>query len=295
MRKFSYGELLTDSGVLIDFTKGLGVKVAETGWLRKAVNLIEDLDTRIKSGTADEVLQNPTDSWKYFIAVVQLSELVNSMAFLRSIGPLIAGEKIRKMIKGPLIPSNETTSSNDARNTLFEVTTAADIFNRGGDVAISRNSEDVRLKGKRNTYLIECKRPFSKDSLEKNINKAESQLGPRLASSSADTLGIIALSVSRILTVGGQNYLNAKDEQAVGLELYSSLSSLMKQYDRMLIRIKNKKIGAVIFQVSCPVSVLADSIPTWARYMVIKELNTDYFQAINEDLVEVAQLNVGIR
>ena len=64
---------------------------------------------------------------------------------------------------------------------------------------------DIRLAFEKTTFLVECKRPFSANSVRSNIEDAAEQLEKSLGElGQADCFGIIAVSLNRVFSPGNR-------------------------------------------------------------------------------------------
>lgn len=79
---------------------------------------------------------------------------------------------------GPISPFDEQPKNSEARNTMFELSLAADWKNAGSEVELGE--PDIKLRAPAALFQTECKRPFSENSVRKNIEDAASQLGKEL-------------------------------------------------------------------------------------------------------------------
>ena len=105
--------------------------------------------------------------------------------------------KLRKVLKGSWTLSQESSKNSDARNTMFELSLAAELKLRGIDVELGE--PDLLITLPEGQYVVECKRPFKEMCVRANVKGAESQLRANLKPGQH---GVIAVSLSRIVNPG---------------------------------------------------------------------------------------------
>jgi len=111
--------------------------------------------------------------------------------------------KLCESLAGPMLPEGESAASgsNHPRNLFFELRLMAWIL-KAGLAAISGEEPDIRTELDGVAILIECKRLFSKASVEQRILKARRQL--RNARTGDDrAISIIALDLTRVARSDG--------------------------------------------------------------------------------------------
>jgi hypothetical protein len=109
--------------------------------------------------------------------------------------------KLARALCGPASPLEERSKNSSARNTMFELSLAADWKNSGVDVELGE--PDIRIRFARASYQVECKRPFSENSVRSNIVDGASHLGDILdTSGNENDYGIVAISLSRVFRKG---------------------------------------------------------------------------------------------
>ena len=163
----------------------------------------------------------------FFEAASQCQQLMDGLDVLRSAEPGVALDRLRRITRGPELPPSDHEVVDDARNTLFELATAAALRRAAFDVRVPREGEDLRA-----TYphllpfLVECKRPVHDAALPRNIKKARHQLKERRIPN--EHYGLVVIGVDRLLGLAG--------EAAV----VDSERSLLAAVDRTLLRQKRR-------------------------------------------------------
>jgi len=112
----------------------------------------------------------------------------------------IAG-RLRRIFRGPANAVDETPGkAADARNVMFELQIGCRFSRVGGAVTFPEPNPDVDVVHEGRRYLIQCKRPFYRHTIGKEIEAAAAQLVRDLDAAGDDNArGIAAVSVSRAL------------------------------------------------------------------------------------------------
>lgn len=101
-----------------------------------------------------------------------------------------------RALRGPVDLLGEDERSNDARNITFELIVAGRLAAANLKPSFG-DGTDTSTTFAETTFVFECKRPLSAARIEQAISKARAQL-----TNSTGKVGIIALSVSRLLNPG---------------------------------------------------------------------------------------------
>ena len=122
----------------------------------------------------------------------------------------IVKRKLKDLLKGTYLLSEETSNNTKARDTTFELSLFSFFNSRSLAVELGDPNPDLKLTTNNFTYNIECKRPNSAGSLETNIRRAVNQL-----KETGNSKGIpaIALSLEQVL-LGDELILHSYDEQS---------------------------------------------------------------------------------
>jgi hypothetical protein len=71
----------------------------------------------------------------------------------------VLGPKLDRALSGTIDPAKETHKNSDGRNTMFELSLAAEWRRSGLNVEIGE--PDIKLTVGNQVFLVECKRPFT--------------------------------------------------------------------------------------------------------------------------------------
>jgi hypothetical protein len=143
-------------------------------------------DEFVRNYQADESVQKLT-----FEACAQLAQLVFSEAAWSLLDPGRLRRHLQEIVAGP-----ELTESDDdkPRNTLLELVTAALLSDRGFDVDITKDREDVTLQCPgAGQGAAECKRPLRCENILPNLRKIGEQLRERERSGSRFGVAVLGL------------------------------------------------------------------------------------------------------
>jgi hypothetical protein len=160
--------------------------------------------------------------------------------------------KLRKVLKGSWTLSQESSKNSDARNTMFELSLAAELKLRGIDVELGE--PDLLITLPEGQYVVECKRPFKEMSVRANVKGAESQLRANLKPGQH---GVIAVSLSRIVNPGNAMLgVNVGDLEAQGA-VHGNLQADLHGRCRLLMRDLSglsfsPNIAALMFDIYTP-------------------------------------------
>jgi hypothetical protein len=111
-------------------------------------------------------------------------------------------------VKGPVLLANETSQSSDARNRVFELAMAARLrearfkprFVEPADAVVTVDGIICSL---------ECKRIQSEDGLKDVVARGYSQIKERIKGSLANTRGLFAVDISKVINPTRERYFSA--------------------------------------------------------------------------------------
>ncbi len=106
-------------------------------------------------------------------------------------------EALRRCIRGPLIASEETPATTDARNLFLELDVAASLLERGFKIS---GFDDVQFPFAGRNFVVQCKRPFSQNSIIENLKNGLIQLQKRISADCPKT-GLVAVAADKILAL----------------------------------------------------------------------------------------------
>jgi len=208
-------ELCQDLGLHAEAEGGrFGVYRSRIGQLNGEIN-------RLRAGEAEMPVYRKlaADLPRYLVALAESQEIVELLPFLRTRPPQELMPRMRSLLAGPELPSEEDLASNQARNIQFELWLAGTLWRVGVQVELAE--PDIRCKIGETTALFACKRLLSVKRLTRRINEATEQLQRNLEPLPEKTSwGFIAISLSGVL--GKTDQSEAIANRAEGLERLAS-------------------------------------------------------------------------
>ena len=137
--------------------------------------------------------------WSY----IEADEFVRAVDALRScFKDEVPGAPITKALNGPADLFLENADNNRGRNFMFELVIGGRLAAAGFHPSFD-SGPDVHFEFANLQVAVQCKRPLSTKAFEKTIGKGIAQLKADRAD-----LGLIAVSVSRILNAGDPNQIH---------------------------------------------------------------------------------------
>jgi len=113
----------------------------------------------------------------------------------------------------------------------------------------------MKLRAPAAVFQTECKRPFSENSVRKNIEEAASQLGKELDKSINELdYGIVAVSLSRVFTKGNVGCYAplGMGKEIIGEALADMLDENTQSWGLRRFREMHPRIVAVMFHLGAP-------------------------------------------
>jgi len=200
----AFSDILLHLGEFFELCQDLSLYAeAETGRFgvyRSRIGQLNGEIDRLRAGESERLVYRKLaeDLRRYLVALAESQEVGGLLPFLRVCSPQELMPKIRALLAGPELPSDEDQTSNQARNIQFELWLAATLWRVGIPVELAE--PDIRCKIGDTTVLFACKRLLSVKKLTRRINEATEQLQRNLEASPERTAwGFIAISLSRVL------------------------------------------------------------------------------------------------
>lgn len=193
---------------------------------------------------------------------------------------------LKRALKGPLRPQQETPDNRDGRNITFELSLASALRANGAKVELAEPDLRLQLGGK--PFLIACKRPRAAHSIRSNVRDALSQLEKALEED-VTASGIVAVSVNACLNPG-TNIFTAINEEAKH-RLGDHIERLIREHEGDWLKAGlHERISAVLFHIVTPAAIgdpkeQKDSLVK-ATYSVIIDTKKDSksFEVIRTEL-----------
>jgi hypothetical protein len=150
---------------------------------------------------------------EYYFGLVDALDLRDVFCAFRDEDVSLIRPILAKAIKGAAIPPGESKNNALGRNTMFQLTLAAEWKLRGAVVQLGEPDISIDCGGV--TFKVECKRPWASHSVRPNMKGAAEQLSRHLSlPEGCSQFGVIAISVSRVLN-SGTNLLIAESSDSL--------------------------------------------------------------------------------
>jgi hypothetical protein len=153
--------------------------------------------------------------------------------------------KLEKMIGGPLFSWDEPPIGDNARNTQFELETAAKFKKVGMEIV---GLDDVNFIFERVKFNVQCKRLHSQERVSTTISEGADQFRAKMMVNPG-IKGIICLSIDKLLRGEDEKILlPAKDEQEIGLTLGQLSDTFTNNYRTLWQNLLDTNIlGILVF------------------------------------------------
>jgi hypothetical protein len=175
---------------------------------------------------------------RYRVALMESLEFAEVVSFLATLEKSIIAPKLAKILDGPALPSEESSSSNVARNVQFELSFAS-MLSRAGFSPELGEHPDVSIIVDGRVFLFQCKRLFTPAKLQTRIREAGRQLRDDRKNHPATARGIVVMSLSRVLNPAAMAF-RAPDSKtahdALGTWLATAVKTVEADYRELFQR-----------------------------------------------------------
>jgi hypothetical protein len=249
MQRLQFDEILESLDKLDSWLISLGIQPKTDRWHQaaKTVRAAKEQRERVERGETRLMVENYVHG---LFEAIEAHEIFRAFSGEAS-QPL--KEKVQRALSGPIAPPDEQPRNSAGRNAMFELSLAADWKNHGLSVEVGEPDIFLYIAG--SPFLVECKRPFSGNSIWPNIEDSAKQLGRDLdRPENCLARGIVAISLGRALT---QNNLICcaqvgEAKQAVGKALRAMIAEHQEEWRLKTFRHFHPRIVAVMFHLAVP-------------------------------------------
>lgn len=221
---------------------------------------------------------------KYYYSqfyILEICHILDAIEKVRISSELVK-EKLDYLAQGTYLLSEETLQNTAARNTQFELSLFAFFHEKGVDAKLCSPNPDISVTTKSFTYNIECKRPFSLDTVERNMRKAVKQLRKSYGN---NTIPTFALSLDHIAS--RKDIILDADTELSALRSLEKVTTLYSQQNLPMVRkIFDHEPCVILYYFSC-LSGFKDNTPmAHAMFMIGNVYNfpKDLSEKIHSDL-----------
>ena len=209
---------------------GLGPQVERSRRVQEHRACLAELTAALQAGGQDAARDLfDRNRLRAFTAFTEGAELVESLPFIRTVPLNIISPKLAAILQGPLLPTDENSNTNKARNILFELTMASKLWRAG--LAPELVEPDIRCQVAGRGVYVACKRPFSARGARQAYTDALGQIETALQTAPSGARGTVALSITRFVNPGDRVFVH--ETEAIGK---AHLSAAMTSVAQALMR-----------------------------------------------------------
>jgi len=200
MEKFSYSDLIKRLEGFDPWLSRLGLTPRSDDRIHAAFNVLRRAEEAIRRGHETGVFTNisPAD-WFPMVEALEAHDVFT--AFHNDQSPTLAAT-MKRALSGPIQPIAENQKNREGRNIWYELALAAEWRLRGASICLGE--PDLRLNRDDVTFLVACKRPSNRESIQENMQNAVKQLQRNLDGAPDSVLGVAAISFSCAFNAGSQ-------------------------------------------------------------------------------------------
>jgi hypothetical protein len=144
---------------------------------------------------------------------------------------------------------DESEANNGGRNATFEIVVGG-LLARADLPVEFRDNPDVLTTYSGRPIVIQCKRPFKRESVRRNLSEAGKQLRKDLLQHQ-NGLAVIAMSFSKLFNAGNK-IARFSTEVEMDEKLDADLRNAVKHLNGALDQIKHYGVSAVVFHTATP-------------------------------------------
>lgn len=249
MKRYKFSDLLLYEEKIKKFYQKYGLGFNLSNRIARYFKYLKEIEEgrKLDSQSFGKILQK--DKAKYYYSqfyVLEICNIINSLENLPQDEKIIK-EKLIDLAKGTYLLSEENPNNTKARDTAFELSLFSFLQARDLNVKVCAPNPDLELKSEKFTYSIECKRPQSAKTLEKNIKKAIKQLRK---STSINVIPTIALSLEQVI-LGNDLILDSRDERSASRFLSTTLELFLRTNLKMIQKVCGDQSCLVLYYLSC--------------------------------------------
>jgi hypothetical protein len=229
-----------------EWLKSKGIDTAKSRF-SDVLNLTRIINDHQKRNNIEGFLKaNKNEQLKYVFALIEgfaFAEIYE--AFKEEKNHILHKSKLEKMIEGPFFLWDELPMGDNARNTQFELETAAKFKEVGMEIV---GLDDVDFIFERVKFNVQCKRLHSQERVSTTISEGVGQFAKKMMVNPG-IKGIICLSIDKLSEKENEKIpLPVKDEQEIGLTLGQLSDSFRNNYRTLWQNILDTNIlGILVF------------------------------------------------
>lgn len=149
-------------------------------------------------------------------------ELVEVIPRLRQQNVEIPEELLRRAFSGPADTFQEDSTSNQARNAMFELSMGAMAAREGLKPTLSISNPDIAFHFDNRCIKMECKRVLSESKIVDRLRDGIKQLDKSVQSGTSD-IGLVAISLSKVFNPGDRFLVSHDPHETLSQEISKAL------------------------------------------------------------------------
>lgn len=266
MKRYKFSDLLLYEEKLKNLLQKLSLNYSHQSRVSQYFLYLRRIDKarKLDKNKFSKLLQE--DRARFYYSQFYVLEICNIIDAIENLpqDERIIKEKLKDLMKGTYLLSEETSNNTKARDTTFELSLFAFFNSRGLTVALYSPNPDLKLATNNFTYDIECKRPNSAKSLEANIRKAVNQLK---GANQGNSIPTIALSLEQVL-LGDELILHSYDDKSAMNYLNILLTAFAKDNLSMIQKRYPDYSFVILYYLSLLCGFATDTPMSHATYII---------------------------
>jgi hypothetical protein len=263
----TYADVASQLAAVETWLTGFGISVAPTriGYYRRR---LDALIAAHAAGTIEQDFSREEVS-EFILMFGEVQELIFVQRHLSQEANLGLPDKLRDVISGPALTRGEVPESaaNRARNILFELTLAATLVAAGFPILPSGVCDlCTSFEGRR--VMIECKRPQSDRKVERLVKDGMKQLNTRLAQEPAESFGLLAVSISKLIS-GGTHVIRTATREEIQPELIAKIDAFIQTHGLSWnIQVPPAMVGVILHAGATGIPAVSGGLYTGKQYSI---------------------------
>jgi hypothetical protein len=221
--------------------------------LRGRLSTVEELLSRLVqediSGTLPDS-KNDQLRAEAVLAFVEVMPVLDVYETFSGKSVVTIKNRLNYLIDGPTFTKDEGDKNNRGRNFLFELVFAAVMAKAGVPLDPDEDKEDGLFDIYGTRMFSACKRVQGKKGIERNIKDARYQLSLRLSGEEAQSVGFIAIDISKVVH-GGINVFHAKSEAQGRDYIHKINEELISIGKKEILKLHPSILGVSAFTCAC--------------------------------------------
>lgn len=176
MQRIRYEHILQNLNQTLAFCESIGLgDIADRSRFADYRRCIERLIESLRMRPVPREIEE--HQHEYRVALEESMQFGNLLPYFQQCDCTLVCRKLKDCLSGLSLPSDESPTSNQARNIQFELLLASTLQQAGFETVLGEHP-DLKCKVDNTWFFFECKRPYSTETatLKKRIHEASKQL-----------------------------------------------------------------------------------------------------------------------